>query len=122
MKIHAKLYKEGNLVLSATNGFCKDRSELPTRDDRLHHAIHAEMRILLQDKTPPGDKVLVMNLAPCWDCAKVLSESDIDEIWIPAEIPDRWRHGSDSCVDGVNLLIDSGKKIRMMKIDSGTDI
>ena len=122
MKIEAKLYKEGELVVSATNGFCKDRSELPTREDRLHHAIHAEMRVLLQDKTPPGDKVLVMNLCPCWDCAKVLTESDIDEIWIPAEIPERWRNESDSCVDGYNLLVDSGKKVKMMKMNSGESL
>ena len=122
MKIQAKLYKDEELVVETTNGFCKDREELPTREDRLHHSIHAEMRILLQDKTPPGNKRLVMNLTPCWDCAKVLTESDIDEIWIPAEIPERWRHGIDSCVDGYNLLIDSGKKIKMLKINSGDDI
>ena len=80
------------------------------------------MRILLADKTPPGGKRLVMNLAPCWDCAKVLTESDIDEIWIPAEIPERWRHGKDSCVDGVNLLIESDKKIKLMKMDSGEEV
>ena len=73
MKIQAKLYKDGELVVETTNGFCKDREELPAREDRLYHSIHAEMRILLKDKTPPGNKKLVMNLAPCWDCAKAVS-------------------------------------------------
>ena len=121
MKIIAQLYVDGDLVLEENNSFCRPREELVDRDDRLHHAIHAEMSILTKDKFD-GYKVLVMNLTPCWDCAKVLSISDINEIWIPCEIPERWRHEKDNCVDGYNLLIESGKKIKMLPMNSGEDL
>ena len=122
MKIQARIYQDDELVVETSNGFSRDREELPTREDRLEHALHAEMRAMILDKSEGGYKKLVINLAPCKQCAGYLAESDIDEVVVPAEIPERWREGWNSCVDGLNLLSNAGKKITFLPINSGDEL
>ena len=122
MKIKAKLIKNGVVIHEAENGFSKDRNLLPTREDRLEHALHAEMRLLIADRSESGGKELFINLAPCKQCAGYIAESDIDTIHVPSEIPERWRDGWNSCVDGLNIISEAGIKIKFLPINSGDEL